>query len=90
MEAKIDEAHMGMKALQDMGYSASDIITIMFRVVKNHGGYVLKLSAALGCARAMHACSGPSGAGGQPPCALRCRYNRLSHPYARTLMSQDE
>ena len=38
MEAKIDEAYDGMKSLYDMGYSASDIITIMFRVVKNHSG----------------------------------------------------
>ena len=37
LEGKIDEAYDGMKALYDMGYSASDIITIMFRVVKNHG-----------------------------------------------------
>jgi replication factor C subunit 2/4 len=36
LEAKIDEAYDGMKALYDMGYSASDIITIMFRVVKNY------------------------------------------------------
>jgi replication factor C subunit 2/4 len=36
LEAKIDEAYDGMKALFDMGYSASDVITIMFRVVKNY------------------------------------------------------
>lgn len=36
LDAKIDEAYDGMKALYDMGYSASDIITIMFRVVKNY------------------------------------------------------
>lgn len=36
LEAKIDEAYDGMSALYDMGYSASDIITIMFRVVRNY------------------------------------------------------
>ncbi|PSC72804.1 replication factor C subunit 2 [Micractinium conductrix] len=35
-EAHIDEAYEGMKALCDMGYSASDVITTLFRVVKNH------------------------------------------------------
>jgi replication factor C subunit 2/4 len=36
MEAKIDDAYEGMRALADMGYSASDIITILFRVVRNN------------------------------------------------------
>lgn len=34
-EARIDEAYEGMRGLCDMGYSASDIITILFRVVRN-------------------------------------------------------
>lgn len=34
-EARIDDAYEGMRALCDMGYSASDIITILFRVVRN-------------------------------------------------------
>lgn len=34
-EARIDEAYDGMRALCDMGYSASDIITILFRVVRS-------------------------------------------------------
>lgn len=34
-EARIDDAYEGMKALLDMGYSCSDIITILFRVVRN-------------------------------------------------------
>lgn len=38
LEAKIDEAYDGIKALYDMGYSASDIITVMFRVVRNYTG----------------------------------------------------
>ncbi|KAG7669509.1 hypothetical protein Ndes2526B_g05849 [Nannochloris sp. 'desiccata'] len=37
-EARIDDAYEGMRALCDMGYSASDIITILFRVVRNYGG----------------------------------------------------
>ena len=36
IEARIDDAYEGMKALCDMGYSASDIITILFRVVRNN------------------------------------------------------
>lgn len=36
LDAKIDEAYDGMTSLYNMGYSASDIITIMFRVVKNY------------------------------------------------------
>ena len=36
LDAKIDEAYDGMTSLYSMGYSASDIITIMFRVVKNY------------------------------------------------------
>ncbi|MCO5552878.1 hypothetical protein L7F22_006397 [Adiantum nelumboides] len=32
----IDEAHSGLKQLYDLGYSASDIITTVFRVVKNY------------------------------------------------------
>ena len=36
LDAKIDEAYDGMSSLYSMGYSASDIITIMFRVVKNY------------------------------------------------------
>ena len=35
VNARIDEAYEGMRALCDMGYSASDIITILFRVVRN-------------------------------------------------------
>lgn len=35
-ECRIDDAYEGMKALCDMGYSASDIITILFRVIRNH------------------------------------------------------
>eukprot|EP00887_Chlorella_sp_A99_P001544 scaffold8.g1544.t1 len=34
--ARIDEAYEGMRALCDLGYSASDIITILFRVVRNY------------------------------------------------------
>jgi len=34
-EANIDDAYMGLKALLDSGYSASDVITILFRVVRN-------------------------------------------------------
>ena len=37
-EARIDDAYEGMRALCDMGYSASDIITILFRVVRNYAG----------------------------------------------------
>lgn len=36
IEARIDDAYSGMRALCDMGYSASDIITILFRVVRNY------------------------------------------------------
>lgn len=32
----IDGAHQGMKELYDLGYSATDIITTLFRVVKNY------------------------------------------------------
>ena len=32
----IDEAYAGLKQLYDLGYSASDIITTLFRVVKNY------------------------------------------------------
>eukprot|EP00250_Pteridium_aquilinum_P006933 c16754_g1_i1 orf=312-1331(-) len=32
----IDEAYTGLKQLYDLGYSASDIITTLFRVVKNY------------------------------------------------------
>lgn len=32
----IDEAYQGMKQLYDLGYSATDIITTLFRVVKNY------------------------------------------------------
>lgn len=32
----IDEAYSGLKHLYDLGYSASDIITTLFRVVKNY------------------------------------------------------
>ncbi|EFJ29878.1 hypothetical protein SELMODRAFT_90486 [Selaginella moellendorffii] len=35
LAGKIDEAYLGMKQLYDLGYSASDIITTLFRVVKN-------------------------------------------------------
>lgn len=35
LEARIDEAYDGLKALWDQGYSAMDIITILFRVVRN-------------------------------------------------------
>ncbi|PRW18302.1 Replication factor C subunit 2 [Chlorella sorokiniana] len=38
MEARIDDAYEGMRALCDLGYSASDIITTLFRVVRNFGG----------------------------------------------------
>lgn len=34
-DANIDDAYMGLKALLDSGYSASDVITILFRVVRN-------------------------------------------------------
>ncbi|KAL4432809.1 hypothetical protein ABPG77_008135 [Micractinium sp. CCAP 211/92] len=37
-EARIDDAYEGMSALCDMGYSASDIITTLFRVVKSSPG----------------------------------------------------
>lgn len=37
-QARIDDAYEGMRALCDMGYSASDIITTLFRVVKNTPG----------------------------------------------------
>lgn len=36
MGGNIDEAYMGLKQLYDLGYSASDIITTLFRVVKNY------------------------------------------------------
>ncbi|BBN14321.1 replication factor C subunit 2/4 [Marchantia polymorpha subsp. ruderalis] len=36
LEGNIDEAYRGMKHLFDMGYSASDIITTLFRLVKNY------------------------------------------------------
>ncbi|KAL2621945.1 hypothetical protein R1flu_002150 [Riccia fluitans] len=36
LEGNIDEAYRGMKQLTDMGYSASDIITTLFRLVKNY------------------------------------------------------
>lgn len=32
----IDDAYVGLKQLYDLGYSASDIITTLFRVVKNY------------------------------------------------------
>lgn len=35
-EARIDDAYEGMRVLCDMGYSANDIITILFRVVRNY------------------------------------------------------
>jgi replication factor C subunit 2/4 len=35
LEGNIDEAYKGLKQLSDLGYSASDIITTLFRVVKN-------------------------------------------------------
>jgi replication factor C subunit 2/4 len=35
LAAKIDDAYDGVRALCDQGYSSSDIITILFRVVKN-------------------------------------------------------
>jgi replication factor C subunit 2/4 len=35
-EARIDEAHAGLAQLCDLGYSASDIITTLFRVVRNY------------------------------------------------------
>ncbi|KAK9823633.1 hypothetical protein WJX72_004352 [[Myrmecia] bisecta] len=35
IEAHIDEAYDGMRALCDLGYSAMDIITTVFRVVRN-------------------------------------------------------
>ena len=38
LEGKLDEAYDGMSALFAMGYSASDVISTLFRVVKNHGG----------------------------------------------------
>eukprot|EP00249_Psilotum_nudum_P036657 c8306_g1_i1 orf=221-1222(+) len=36
MAGNIDEAYVGMKQLFDLGYSASDIVTTLFRVVKNY------------------------------------------------------
>ncbi|EFN58376.1 hypothetical protein CHLNCDRAFT_59565 [Chlorella variabilis] len=38
LDARIDDAYEGLRALCDMGYSASDIITILFRVVRNFTG----------------------------------------------------
>lgn len=35
LQARIDDAYEGVRALFDQGYSSSDIITILFRVVKN-------------------------------------------------------
>lgn len=32
----IDDAYTGLKQLYDLGYSATDIITTLFRVVKNY------------------------------------------------------
>jgi replication factor C subunit 2/4 len=32
----IDDAYVGLKQLHDLGYSATDIITTLFRVVKNY------------------------------------------------------
>ncbi|CAM6086710.1 unnamed protein product [Calypogeia fissa] len=36
LEGNIDEAYEGVKQLSTLGYSASDIITTLFRVVKNY------------------------------------------------------
>lgn len=36
LDGHIDEAFRGLKQLSDLGYSASDIITTLFRVVKNY------------------------------------------------------
>lgn len=36
LQAKIDDAYDGIRALFDQGYSASDIITILFRVVRSY------------------------------------------------------
>jgi replication factor C subunit 2/4 len=38
LDARIDDAYEGLRALCDLGYSASDIITIFFRVVRNFPG----------------------------------------------------
>jgi replication factor C subunit 2/4 len=36
LDGKYDEACSGMKQLYDLGYSPTDIITTLFRVVKNY------------------------------------------------------
>ncbi|GBG71993.1 hypothetical protein CBR_g10932 [Chara braunii] len=36
LAGQIDDAYAGLKQLYDLGYSASDIITTLFRVVKNY------------------------------------------------------
>jgi replication factor C subunit 2/4 len=36
LDGKFDEACSGLKQLYDLGYSPTDIITTLFRVVKNY------------------------------------------------------
>lgn len=36
LEGKFDEACAGLKQLYDLGYSPTDIITTLFRIIKNY------------------------------------------------------
>jgi replication factor C subunit 2/4 len=36
LEGKFDEACSGLKQLYDLGYSPTDIITTLFRIIKNY------------------------------------------------------
>nr|GMD82382.1 replication factor C subunit 2 [Ipomoea batatas] len=36
LEGKFDDACVGLKALYDLGYSPTDIITTLFRIIKNY------------------------------------------------------